>query len=205
MATISRQRVPLSNNIHQAVALALRRFEAALARLAAEIDDQLTTINTAVDAAEADITAIEAQLIPASDTAAGFIEIAVQSEMETATDTTRAVVPGRMRFHPGVAKCWSVVNVTGGTHALAASLNITSITDGSTGQHTVTIATDFSSANWACMVSAQGSDGIVANTRVASPSAKAVGSVVISTYDLSATPALADAVSVSMVGFGDHA
>src|SRR5687767_3503642 len=35
----------------------------------------------------------------ASDTASGAIEIAIQSEMETATDVVRAVTPGRMQYH----------------------------------------------------------------------------------------------------------
>lgn len=83
----------------------------------------------------------------ASDTATGVIEIAVQSEMETGTDTTRAVVPGRQHYHPSATKGW--VNFTGtGTVTINASYNVTSITDNGTGDYTVNWTTAFSSANY---------------------------------------------------------
>lgn len=87
----------------------------------------------------------------ASDTVAGLIEIAVQSEMEAATDTTRAVAPGRVQYHPGVAKSWITFNGTG-TIAVTESHNITSITDDGTGDYTVTIATDHSTATYCVLV-----------------------------------------------------
>lgn len=81
----------------------------------------------------------------ASDTVAGVIEIAIQSEMETPSSATLAVTPLRMNFHPGVAKAWVKANVTG---TVLASHNITSVTDDGTGLVTVTIATDFADANY---------------------------------------------------------
>jgi hypothetical protein len=78
---------------------------------------------------------------------------ALQSEMEAATDVLRAVTPGRMQYHPGVAKCWAYITVSGGTPSLAASHNITSITDTAVGRVTLTIATDFSSAAWSPVLS----------------------------------------------------
>jgi hypothetical protein len=45
----------------------------------------------------------------ASDSAAGKIEIAVQSEMETGTDTARAVTPGRQHFHHSACKAFGRV------------------------------------------------------------------------------------------------
>ena len=87
----------------------------------------------------------------ASDSATGVIEIAVQSEMETATSTTLAVTPGRQHFHPGHPKVWGYATVSGGTPTLETSYNLTSITDTGTGQLTATIATDFSDAEWACI------------------------------------------------------
>lgn len=50
---------------------------------------------------------------------------------------------------------WAYVTVSGGTPTLSTSFNVTSITDTATGQLTVTIATDFSSANWSCGVSVE--------------------------------------------------
>lgn len=92
----------------------------------------------------------------ASDTVAGVIEIAVQSEQETGTDVLRAVTPGRQHFHPSASKCWGKFNGTG-TVALNASYNTTSLTDNGTGDYTITIATDMSSANYAAVATASNS------------------------------------------------
>lgn len=97
----------------------------------------------------------------ASDTATGVMEIAIQSEMETATDTGRAVVPARQHFHPGHPKTWAKVG-GGGAPVLAASYNVTSVTDLGTGQLRVTIATDFSSADWCAQVTTETGAGNIA-------------------------------------------
>lgn len=82
----------------------------------------------------------------ASDTVAGLIEVAIQSEQETGTDATRVVVPGRQEFHPSAAKFW--VKWTGGSTTIVASYNMTSIANTGTGDADGTIATDFSGASW---------------------------------------------------------
>jgi hypothetical protein len=84
----------------------------------------------------------------ATDTVPGIIEIAIQSEMEAGTDVVRAVVPGRLQFHPAAAKCWGKA---AGAGTLTVSYNITSVSDTGTGRLGVNIATDFSSANYAIM------------------------------------------------------
>lgn len=84
----------------------------------------------------------------ASDTAAGLVEIADQAEMEAGTDTTRAVSPGRMQFHPSSAKAWLSCGVAAD---IQQSYNITSLTDTGTGIVTVTINVDFAAANY-CVV-----------------------------------------------------
>lgn len=95
----------------------------------------------------------------ASDTETGALEIAVQSEMETATDTTRAVVPGRLHHHPGVPKGW--VNFIGtGTVTINRSRNVSSITDGGTGIYTVVWDTDFSTTEYGCVCSGALDSGI---------------------------------------------
>lgn len=135
----------------------------------------------------------------ASDTLPGGIEIAVQSEMETGTDVVRAVVPGRQQFHPGHPKCWAFVTVSAGTPTLAASHNITSITDDGVGLLTITIATDFSSASWAAVWGAQLTGG---GSNSVYQGAIAAGTV--SGKFISAT-VLADPTNWSMAGFGDQA
>lgn len=86
-----------------------------------------------------------ARIPAASDTAAGGIEIAIQSEMETATSNTLAVTPGRQHFHPSAAKVWCDWGVT---TTINASYNVSSITDNGTGDWTVNYTTAFSAANY---------------------------------------------------------
>lgn len=81
----------------------------------------------------------------ATDSAAGKIEIAIQSEMETPSSTTLAVVPGRVRFHPGVSKAWALWDSDG---ALVAANDVSSVTDSGTGNHTVNWGTAFSTGNY---------------------------------------------------------
>lgn len=81
----------------------------------------------------------------ASDTAAGRVELATQAEMETPSSTTLAVVPGRVRFHPGVAKAWAKWDSDG---SLVVANDVSSITDSGTGLHTANWGTAFSSGNY---------------------------------------------------------
>lgn len=78
--------------------------------------------------------------LPATDTVPGVIEIATQAEIETGTDTGRAVTPGRQQFHSSAAKAWVFAGVQG---TALASYNITSVTDVGTGTLGITLATDF--------------------------------------------------------------
>ena len=137
----------------------------------------------------------------ASDTATGVIEIATAAEMETATDTGRAVTPGRQHNHPGHPKFWASVTVSGGTPSLAASYNVTSISDDGTGILGVTIATDFSSTNWCCQASLKFS-GFGLNTQV-SDSNFGVGSCVIDAV-VRSNGANNDPNQWFVAGFGDQ-
>jgi len=71
---------------------------------------------------------------------------ATQTEMEAASSNTVFATPSNMKWHPGIAKAWLKCDAAG---AIQVSHNITSITDNGTGDVTVTIATDFSSADFA--------------------------------------------------------
>src|SRR3990167_9929940 len=97
--------------------------------------------------------------VMSSATVAGAV-VATQANMETGTAVDLAVTPGRQAFHPGHPKCWAMVTVSAGTPTLQTSFNISSITDTGVGQLTVTIATDFSSANWCCIHSAENNNSI---------------------------------------------
>jgi hypothetical protein len=135
----------------------------------------------------------------ASDTVAGVLEIATQAEQETATDVVRAVSPGRQHFHPSAAKFWAYVTVSAGTPTLAASYNVTGIVDDAPGVLTVTIATDFSSANWASVVTVRSSVN-----RFTMTTSQLAGSVTAAAID-PATTVAADPTAWSVIGFGDHA
>lgn len=139
----------------------------------------------------------------ASDTVAGLIEIAIQSEMEAGSDTTRAVTPGRQHYHPSAAKAWLQCNFAG---AVAVSYNVTSVTDTGTGIVTVNWGTDFSGADYAVVAMAEGTSASAANlfNAQAKDSTKAAGSVEIDVWRESDAN-LADASRLNVIAFGDHA
>lgn len=134
---------------------------------------------------------------PASDTVSGVIEIATQAEIETATDTVRAVTPGRLQYHPGVAKFWVAADPAG---AITASYNVTSITDGGVGILTVTIATDFSSLAWSGAAQVQENANAIA---CKFNSATAAGSCDVRAY-VTTTGTLTDPNRFFVQGFGDQ-
>ena len=77
--------------------------------------------------------------------------VATQANQETATATDLLVSPGRQHFHPSASKAWAKFAADG---TLNASYNVTSVTHDATGKWTVTIANDFSSANYAIIATA---------------------------------------------------
>lgn len=75
-----------------------------------------------------------------------------QAEQETGSSLTTFVSPGRQQFHDSAAKYWIVCAADGTTQD---SYNVTSITDSGTGVLDITIATDFSGANYATVSTAR--------------------------------------------------
>lgn len=119
----------------------------ALTAVAAVVGTHEFAVNEAGTSKKATATQLATFASPAaSDTVPGLIEIAIQSEMETGTDTGRAVTPGRQHFHPSAAKFW--VKATANSTTIVVSYNMTSWADTATGDADGTIATDFSSADW---------------------------------------------------------
>lgn len=129
-----------------------------------------------------------------------LLQAATQAEMETGTSTTTAVSPGRTQFHPGVAKVWAYITVSGGTPSLDASYNVTSITDTSAGNVTVTIANDFSSANYCAVAQAVTAGGAAHMASV--KTGQAAGSFVVRTA-LTSSGADTDNINIAVVAFGD--
>jgi len=132
--------------------------------------------------------------------------IAAQADMETATSIILAVTPGRQQSHPGHPKFWAKFGVSGN---LLDSYNVASVSDDGTGLATVTIATDFSSANWVCHVTVERAATAlaVANARESRirSAGQAAGTVQVECYDHTAATALAaDPTSWYVTGLGDQ-
>lgn len=80
---------------------------------------------------------------------------ATQAEMEAASSTSVMVTPGRVQYHPGVAKAWAHFTCGSGTVSLDASYNVSSISDRGVGLFTANWTTAFSSANYSWAGSAR--------------------------------------------------
>lgn len=157
-------------------------------------DDSATTL-TWLSLSGLTITGTSLAVDAASDTAAGVIEVADQTEQEAASATNRAVTPGRQHFHPSAAKCWAQFNSAA---SVAASYNITSVTDGGTGAWTVNIATDFSSASYAIGQSVENA----AAARMMFLGTVTAGTIPIRVVDSSFADA--DATAMRVDAFGDQ-
>lgn len=123
--------------------------------------------------------------------------VATQANMESAASagsTSLIVTPGRVQYHPGVAKAWVRFDGTATSVTSGAAYNVTSITDNGTGNYTVFWTTAFSSSNYAVDVSSN-----LNNSRIASVSSNSAQVICL---DLSGTAA--DASIVSIIAFGDQ-
>jgi hypothetical protein len=81
--------------------------------------------------------------------AADGVDPASVAEMEAASSNTVFATPGRTQNHPGVAKAWVRYEQTG-DHEMAASYNMTSVSDGGgAGDSDLLWGTPFSSADYA--------------------------------------------------------
>ncbi len=116
------------------------------------------------------------------------------AQQEAGSSAAVNVTPSVQHRHPSAAKCWGNFDFAGGTNA---SYNITSITDTATGRITVTIGTDFSSANWACHVDSEYTAG-----QAPIYNSQAAGTVELRNYDVAGS--LFDVTDMSFTGFGDH-
>ena len=138
-------------------------------------------------------------------TAASGPAAATQAEEEAASSTTVYTSPGRAQFHPSSAKCWARITVASGVPTLAQNYNITSITDTATGQVTVTIATDFSSANYIVVGSASTLDGAGRWVGVSATTPPTAGAMLLNAF--SAVSTLGDPSSGGawyVAAFGDQ-
>jgi hypothetical protein len=132
---------------------------------------------------------------------------ATQTQMESASSTSVFTSPGRQHYHPSAAKCWAKVSISAGTPSLAASYNISSISDVGTGKVGFTLSTAFSSANWCCVASTERPSGEASGVAFSIDTGTQTSSAV--TIEARGTgqqanAGLTDQASVYMLGFGDQ-
>ncbi len=133
--------------------------------------------------------------------------IATQAQMETGTETGHyQVVPGRVQYHPGVAKFWA--KATGNSTTVLASHNLTSWADTGTGVADATIATDFSGVNWCAISDTENTDASIDDASDCQHSMIALGGQAAGTLKLTAANggggAAVDPTSWYVAGWGDQ-
>lgn len=130
-----------------------------------------------------------------------FLAAASQAEMEANSSNTVSATPGRLKNHPGVAKVWAAISVSGGTPSLDGSFGVTSITDTSAGNVTVTFSTAFSSAVYCAIANSvsAGGTGNLASVKTG----QATGSLIVRTL-LASTGADTDNINCVVAAFGDQ-
>jgi len=132
--------------------------------------------------------------------------VASQAEQEAGTATDKYTSPGRQQFHPSAVKFW--VDTTPG-NANNASYNVTSVSDTAAGITVITIATDFSSANWCPQATCESTSDTMTVTNLKfvriGLGDVAAGTVSVEVHDGTATTAvLEDPTSWFVCGFGDQ-
>jgi hypothetical protein len=132
---------------------------------------------------------------------------ATQAEMETATSATKVPTVSVVRNHPGVAKAWAQIQISGGTASILASHNVTSITDNGVGDITITFTTAFSSVNYCAIVQFYGIDasaqaGPAGNVK--SQTASAARVQMLQATNSSNTTSIAADYSFMFAAFGDQ-
>lgn len=134
---------------------------------------------------------------------------ASQAEMEGAAADDKYTTPAVQHFHPGHPKCWGKVTVSGGTPTLQTSYNMTSITDTATDQLTITVANDFSTANWALIPAIEAATTTLSATTTSllifiRNATQAAGSAILQACEID-IGAATDPAAWHWVGLGDQA
>jgi hypothetical protein len=129
---------------------------------------------------------------------------ATQAEAEAESNVDKYIPPDLIKNSPGVAKVWISNNATGTT--AEASYNVTSTAKAGTGRYTITIATDFSSADYAIVATVQLNwVAFVTTPNDTDANAATAGAFEIGTFghEASATPSYSD-YEHSAAAFGDQ-
>lgn len=127
------------------------------------------------------------------------VKRATQADQESPNDTT-VVTPASQHFHASAAKCWA--NLIGAGWSVTSSYNITGTTDNGVGKVLVTIATDFSGADWMPLLAFRAGNlyAIMVDQSAGTPIA--AGSVNILVLDSASN--VVDPSAIYLAGFGDQ-
>jgi hypothetical protein len=129
--------------------------------------------------------------------------VATQADQETGTSITSVVTPGRQHFHQSAAKAW--INFNGsGTPTARRSYNVTSISDGGTGDYTLNFTTAFSGADYAFALSAGSGTSNNLHHAFQGAAAPTASAFRMRVFDGSAA-GFVDATWIGAVFFGDFA
>jgi len=136
----------------------------------------------------------------------GLGPLATKAEMEAGTSATVVVTPSVAQYHPSACKFW-VSTAPGSVND--ASYNVTSVSDAAAGVTVITIATDFSSANWCCQATCESTSDTMTVTNLkfvrVGLADQTAGAVNIETHDGTAiTAALEDPTTWFACGYGDQ-
>ena len=121
-----------------------------------------------------------------------------QAALEGETNEDTYAPPDLIKHSPGVAKFYVKFNASGTIQGTA--YNTTSVADNGTGDWTVTIATDFSSADWACSCTIE--TGYTRSANIASSGGQAAGTLQVRSTDNNGT--MSDGVYMHVIGLGDQ-
>jgi len=139
--------------------------------------------------------------------AAGGGTEATQSDMEDegTSNANRFVSPEVAKFAPSAAKFWLDLDGDAATATIAASYNVSSVTDSTTGTFVVNLSTAFSSTRWACVMGSSKAGGGNTGTVPLVNENKGSNTATILVRDNDDDTALIDAPEIYFAGFGDQA
>lgn len=131
-----------------------------------------------------------------------WVELAAtQANMETGTDVARFVTPGRQKFHPLHVKAVAHVTFSGGTPSLNTTHSSgfsSSITDTGNGDITLTLSAAMASAVYAVVATAE--HNATSNARYCHIHTKTTTTIRVIVFNVSATLADPDALTVIVLG-----
>lgn len=136
---------------------------------------------------------------------------ATQSAIEAETDEDTYIPPDLLKHHPGAAKFWCKFDGTSaGPITPDLDYNVVDVTDNGTGDYTINIDTDFSTADYSPYGFVRSGGGIVSNQRLinidatTNPTAGAIRVQCLLVRDGTDNNQFDDAEIVSVGGFGDQ-